>query len=493
MTFFRFITPIILFLVILLTSCRDSRKLPEPVTGGILTPHTETTDRGTETDNSYQITQEAILPLVNPGESYNILSLLDGNLDLEQSDEQVIIALPLDDPDEPLMLMIASTNPIRNQYDIVWRQALSTRTLTGITLRADDLTGNGRSDLVIAGFDERGRHVTEVFAVPKNGELQDFTRVFSLMVDGNIDIITLDRSPGYWSGVSAGTPYRIVVQKTDPDSDNAMDIVETDWTWDSSIFSYRQGVTRKVEATTIQEERIARVYAGDVKIYENYLRGAWYREGGSDKDMLYFNPDSREIMFYDGSIQEIFSWGESHRTTAKRLYTRVNNVVIPSMYDTVSVSAENWERLELWRSAANWNGTYRRLGPALQEILDSESRLEPLISKLPLTGVWKSPMGTELVFDMPRIEWRDGEKTRIGTASLFSLNDTLILQVRFMKKNGAFEETANWLVVYDEDRDSTRIIRSLSLSPAVLSADGVREAGEVVRRFEQIEVLSSAE
>lgn len=463
------------------------------MSGGILTPLTES---GTENEagNGYRgiSEEEVVLPLVNPGENYNILALLDGNLDLEQSDEQVIVALPLDDTDAVLELMIASTNPIRNQYDIVWTAPLSTRTLTGITLRSDDLTGNGRNDIIVSGFDEKGRHVTDVYAVSKKGEIDDFKLVFSLDIDGNVDIVTADRSPGYFSGLSAGVPYKIVVQKKDPASDNSMDLIETDWIWDFGAFIYRQGKSRNVKGETILEERIRRVYTGEVEVYEEYLRGTWYRETGTGSflDMLYFNPDSREIMFYDGSIQEVFTWGKSHRTTAKRLYTRVNNSVIPSMFDTVSVSAESWERIELWRADTNWNGVYRRLGPALQLILASESSLAPILSPLELTGVWRSPVGIEIIFDMPRIEWIDGEKKRIGTASLFSLGDKLVLQIQFMKKNGALEETINWIADYEEDRDSTRIIRSLSLSPAQLSVDNIRATSGAWRRFEQIEILS---
>ncbi|MCD6343228.1 MAG: hypothetical protein J7L76_05540, partial [Spirochaetaceae bacterium] len=203
--------------------------------------------------------------------------------------------------------------------------------------------------------------------------------------------------------------------------------------------------------------------------------------------------DTREILFYNGSIEEVFTWGVSHRTTAKRLYTRVSNAIIPSMYDTVSVSAESYDRIELWRAATNWNGTYRRLSPALQLILDSESSLEPILSPIKLTGVWQSSDGADIIFDMPGIKWTENGKTRMGTASLFSLGNKMVLQIQFMKKNGALEETTNWLADYEEDKDPTRIIRSLSLTPAQLRVDQIRETGAVTRRFEQIEVLTASE
>jgi len=484
---------VILVILTIISSCSRQKTNDESLNAGVLTPHIsiESTDK-TNSGDIRSEENDTVLPLVNPGDNYNILAILDGNLDLEQSDEQVLVALPLDKADSSLVLMIASTNPIRNQYDIVWTAPLSTRTLTGITLRSDDLTGNGRSDIIITGFDEKGRHVTDVYAVPKKGEINDFKRVFSLRVKGNIDIVTSERTPGYYSGLSAGDPYRIIVQKKDPESENSMDLIETEWDWDSGLFAFTQGKSKSVRGETIQEERIAQVYAGDVSVYEMFLRGAWYREtgNGSFLDMLYFDPDTREILFYNGSIEEVFTWGVSHRTTAKRLYTRVSNAIIPSMYDTVSVSAESYDRIELWRAAANWNGTYRRLSPALQLILNSESSLEPILSPIKLTGVWQSSDGADLVFDMPGIKWTENNKTRMGTSSLFSLGDKMVLQIQFMKKNGALEETTNWLADYEEDKDPTRIIRSLSLTPAKLRVDQIRETGAAARRFEQIEVLT---
>ena len=109
---------------------------------------------------------DSILPLVNPGENYNILGLLDVNLNMDTSDEQVLITLPLDDESAPLRLMIATTNPIRKPV----RHCVGTLPCRCAhcavwTLRANDVTGNGRMDIIITGFDDEGRHSTEVFGV----------------------------------------------------------------------------------------------------------------------------------------------------------------------------------------------------------------------------------------------------------------------------------------------------------------------------------------
>ncbi len=486
----------VLIASILFVSCGKNDSTAAPANGGILTPHTEaesSANGGPMTSGGFD---DSVLPLVNPGENYNILGLLDVNLNMDTSDEQVLITLPLDDESAPLRLMIATTNPIRNQYDIVWDTPLSLRSLRGLTLRANDVTGNGRMDIIITGFDDEGRHSTEVFGVPTKGEITDYRRIFGQLVEGNIDIISTERTSQYWSGITSGDPFDIVVQMKDPDSDNPMDIVENLWKWDSRSFAYRQRSSSKIRAETLLEARIAHVYSGGVNVFEEYLEGAWYRESGdgTDINMIFFDRKSREMVFYDGSVQEVYSWGVSNRATAQRLYTNMINAVIPSLSDRLIIIADSWDTIRIrWSASEEDYTTYRRFGEALQSVLGEGSSISSLGVDMGLTGVWESPEGSEIIFDLPKIEWEEDGKIRSGTASIFVLDGVSVLQVQFMKKNGALEETVNWVVEYEEDRDETKVIRSLSLTPAFLNVDGVVTGDDAWRRFEQIEILSAGD
>ena len=496
---FRLPTLIIVIVSLAFSACRGRRTQEGPISSGILVPNTTGAAEESGGGNTASFgSEETVQPLVNPGENQNILAVYEHNLDLEQSYEQILITAPLDDGTQPLELMIASINPARNEYDIVWRRDLSTRGLTGITLRAEDLTGNGREDIIVTGFDAAGVHAAEVYAAPKEADLANFSRVFYLAVDGSIDIMSVERSASYYSGLSNGTPYRIVVQQFDPNSDNTMDMVETEWEWSAADFAFKQAGSRLIRAETILEERIRRVYQGGVTEYEDFLSGGWFRESASRGDepvnekMLYFDPETREIRFYDGTIQEVFDWGTSNRATAKRLYTRVENAVIPSISDSVRVSAESWDTIELTRvRSEDWNGSYRRLGESLSRLISSQKTLPSLLEPDSLSGIWKGHGGEEIVFDFPKVEWTKNDERRVGSASVFSLHNRMVLQVRFMKPNGAHLETANWLADVEEDRDDTRIIRSLSLSPATLEASGVRTMDGEAVRFEQIELLTT--
>ncbi len=476
-------------LIFIFFSCNKEKKSPEPVRNGLITPLATGTVEQEETGELAQFVEDAVLPLVNPGENYNILAVYNGNLDLEPSDEQILLAVPLDDDEVPISLMIATAQASQNAYTIVWQTDLSTRTLTDITLHLDDLNGNNRNDIVVAGFDNIGNHVTEVFATPKNGQIPDFRKVFSLKIKGNIDIIPVERSASYYSGISDESPYFIIVQQHDPSSENELDLIETRWEWNSRISTYLETESKQIKAETILEDRIKKLYVSDVADYEDYLKGAWYRASGESayEDILYFNPDTRELMFFNGEVLEIFIWGSSHRTTAKRLYFKITNRVVPSLNDTVYISVDSWDSIQLARISREWNSSYRRINSSLHNTLMNQFSLSPLLSNQSISGIWDGLGDERIVFDLPRIEWIKDGVSRVGTASFFNLRDLMVLQIQFLDKDGAREETVNWTVEYNEEIKDNQIIRSIALSLAALDTSGIENTAMDIVRFEQIE------
>ena len=496
MKYFLRLLILISTVLILSAGCKKESTVTVPPGGTTLSPR-NSIENGINKKEEDNITeQKSFLPLISPGENYNVQNILDINLDDDTTDEQIILALPLQKPESVLELMIISTSGSENnQYEVVWKKSLITRTLTNTVLKAEDLIGNGRKDIIVSGFDKNGRHITQIFGVPKYGKITNYTNIFSMVVKGNIDIIKTDRSSLYYSGKRSGEPYSITVQQQDTESDNLLDIIETYWEWEPKLFRYVKSDVKNIKAEKILGDKIKKVYSGNVDIFENYLKGAWYKESGGSSDnvsMVFFDPENREIIFYNRSIEELFDWGTSHRTTAKRLYTKIFNNVVSSIYEILSVNAESWDKLELKRTSSDWDGTYRRLDESMQLIKNANSTLPSLLKKLPLNGLWSSPDGSELFFDIPEISWTRKGKTRSGTASLFSLNNKLILQILYTKPNGEFEDTENWLINYEEDKNENRIIRSLSLLPVTLTVESVKPTGKEQINFEQIEILSSA-
>lgn len=66
------------------------------------------------------------------------------------------------------------------------------------------------------------------------------------------------------------------------------------------------------------------------------------------------------------------------------------------------------------------------------------------------------------------------------------------MEMRYLKKNGLVERREIYSVEYKESTDSSRILRTLTLTPGLLSTKGFTQVpGEAVQ-YEQIEVSDSA-
>jgi len=465
-----FIVPLLL----LPSSCQRSEIPQRPAIGSTLKPRTETRTENDKQDAlSTSTNQNDSQVLVNLGVSYNIITLVDGNLDSGQSDEQILIVLPLNNPEANLELVIASAMPARKQYGVVWKLPLQTRTLTGITLNLDDVTGDGRNELTVSGFDENNFHVVKILSVPQNGEITDIGTVFDAGINGNIDIIQ-NTNRG-----DPSIPASIVVQEIDVQ--NSLDLTETTWAWDSESYTFKSGTPRRVKFDAILEERMRNVYTGGIDEYKQYLSGPWYREDGAKTslDYVFFDVKRDEILFHSGFIQEAYTWKLSQRTTAKRLYIQLKNEIMPSIAADFSISAESWDEIKVI-SNTGWAGDYHRLTSKLQKTLEVKEVQLPSI----LTGVWQGQNGAEIVFDLPEIQWSENNSVRTGIASFFSLNDQLVLQIQFIRENGAMEESINWLVEYEEEEDPPR--KSISLIRAQLEVRGARASDLNPRKFEQI-------
>ena len=115
------------------------------------------------------------------------------------------------------------------------------------------------------------------------------------------------------------------------------------------------------------------------------------------------------------SVQEVYSWGVSNRATAQRLYTNMINAVIPSLSDRLIIIADSWDTIRIrWSASEEDYTTYRRFGEALQSVLGEGSSISSLGVDMGLTGVWESPEGSEIIFDLPKIEWDEDDKIRSG-------------------------------------------------------------------------------
>ena len=245
--------------------------------------------------------------------------------------------------------------------------------------------------------------------------------------------------------------------------------------------------------------------SGAAEPFERYLAGPWYRHGGDDSDVadgqpveiIHFEPEQRRITFFDGEVQEIYSWDRSDPRTATRIAILMHNALVTSVEKTIVAEVAESEELQLqvWSSDADdesdRNGTYRRLGRAARQELVRATVPQPAIAQLELTGLYHGSDGQAILFDAPRFTWQQDGRRLTGGFAVYSAGVTVIV-FKVVSRAGNTSDIRTYAVEFREHRGAERVRRSLILHPATLEITGLAAVGATALHFEQVELSDAS-
>jgi hypothetical protein len=78
-------------------------------------------------------------------------------------------------------------------------------------------------------------------------------------------------------------------------------------------------------------------------------------------------------------------------------------------------------------------------------------------------------------FVNPRLTWTEGEKSRDGSYVVFSLQGRRILGVRLLSGSPTSSESRSYLADFKEKREASRVLRTLILTPVLVTVKGYEE------------------
>ena len=207
------------------------------------------------------------------------------------------------------------------------------------------------------------------------------------------------------------------------------------------------------------------VDSGGAAPFERYLAGPWSRDTGSGGDesgrapvdIIHFEPEQRHITFFDGEVQEIYSWNTSDLRTAARLAIRMHNALVTSVEKTVVVEVVADDELHLTvRSSASGgdsdqNGTYRRLGAAARAELVRTAAPLPGLAALQLEGLYRGSDGQTIDFDAPRFTWQQHDRRWSGGFAVYSAGRPVIV-FKTVSAAGTTSDIRTYAVEFREQR-----------------------------------------
>lgn len=411
-----------------------------------------------------------------------ILQVIDGNLDIDQIEEQVIVFKKKNDPEDRIRVLVADFDNVRNIYIPAWQgetQGTNTRTFT---IYLQDLVGDHIQEMLCFGRNNKGEQTLDVFrkAPSPHGLGIYYIPILSLFSDGSIEVDERARSESYQLLQRSDESFSVSSYQRDPDSKNIMDIVKSTYYWSHQENKYVFGKTEKIPGQVVAEKQLADLFAKDSDGFESYLNGPWYRtssekqrESGSSGEIMYFDSRNRRISFYNGEIQESLVWMSSYRTIYRGLFINCSNEAISSITKQLSISVTGMDTLDLQiKGGEGWDGQYKRLGKDLQNAYLTAKKKAATLSPIDLNGLYRNESGLEIYFSSPNLTLRENGKELSGGYVVYNLGEN-ILEMKIMKNSGLVDSERTYRLQFTEQIQGPKIVRDIVLQPAVVTISGM--------------------
>jgi hypothetical protein len=426
---------------------------------------------------------------------YSVAQVYNVNLDLTDTEEQIVVFKRRDDEGDAIRLLVLAFDPVRNAWIRAWEGATAANSVRSFTVYTDDLIGDHEMELVCFGINAAGEQTLDVFRRISSalGLGLSYEPVASIRADVSIEIAAVPRWDAYENmQTTSGASYPIIVRRRDTSSDDVFDLIQTTYYWRFDAGSYVAGEEVDIPSEEIQDSRLRDLFSGRVEHFEEFLDGPWYRYDGEELRLVSFSVADRSIVFfYSSHLQQAFIWDDSAKAVYGRdLQVLATNESLESVHKFIMVRAETLNQIRVTvQGTVNLSGTYQRLSSELQTTVASGGRSPARISERELRGPYRSDDGVELVFGDAEFAFRSAPLRGSGGYVLYEFGGVTILELQFVDVNRLPTQTVSYRVTYDEETAPTRIVRTITLTPGTVRIDGFSASGDPVLRMEQIESL----
>jgi hypothetical protein len=328
-----------------------------------------------------------------------------------------------------------------------------------------------------------GEHTLTIFRklppVPGTGEDLFFNKIAEIRIDGSITVKETERTQAYQMGMTRGQSFTIAAYGRDDNSANIMDQVEITYAFNAANGLYEQTRVNRIPGTQIAQRRL-RELLGNTGAFEEFITGLWYYvspEGTLDKrQFIYFDPGSRELIFYADETQQVFTW-QSSNATRYGIYIASQNISVTTLRRTVDIELESLDsirvrvfedvRLKI-KVEAPWNGSYRKAGP-----MDVRASAAPEEPPFHIDAVYDSAIGRIRFGSDGAYELAAGGTLKEGKYAFFKLNNQELLELR----SGTASESREIYLV-ESPAEAGALRDTLTLLRVRLGARGIQRLHE---------------
>ncbi|GHV24893.1 hypothetical protein AGMMS4952_01390 [Spirochaetia bacterium] len=423
---------------------------------------------------------------LNEGES--IVAVLTQDMDGDMVDEQILAFRQSPAEDSPVFITYIDFDEERG-YSRLWSASTAVTRPGTASVYVQDLIGDRSLCILVNGMNSTGEQTLTVFQKPAEetppGEIS-FIKIAELRTDGSIQVQETERTQAYQKGLAKGESFTLATYGRDPGSTNILDQVELIYTYNAVNRRYEQSRMTRIPGSQIETRRVQEVLSGGKEGFEQFITGLWYYvspQGTLDsRQYIYFDPGSREIIFYGEEIQQVFTWQNSS-ATRRGLYVSSQNISVTTLRrfldielespDSIRVKVFEDVRLKIYVTAP-WDGSYRKAavrGPAADAApagMDPGNTVPPYIDASYDGSIGRMVFSPDGNYEL----YAGGTIQKRGRYAFFMLDNQELLELRPRNSPALTHET------YRVDRGGDDNSTALTLTRIRLGTRGVRELHE---------------
>ncbi len=442
-------------------------------------------------------------PLIDLDEQFLPAKIINQNLDLDQTDEQIIFGKMRNNPDGEIILKLIDFDEISNEYVLSWEAVTNATNVRNFIISFIDIIGDHKLEILCSGIDKQGLRSLDIYrqTFSPSGVGLYYTSICSITADGSIDIHEYERSQAYKQGQRNGRSFPIITFSQDRDTENIMDLVREEYYWKYQENRYVKGKVEYIPGKIIEAAQLRELFTKDTKAFEDFLAGPWITSGPEDDNQqttIFFNPDEGQIVFFSQDIQELYEWESSHRTRIPNsIYISVTNKMVPFIKKYVSIYVESMDVIKIeindrdfTKSNFMWDGTFTRLhGPAQAGVVTDAmySHTGVVLSPEEVRGEYKNSFGDSILFARPFIEMRTGGTPLRGKYSMYDIEGDTILNIKVLSESNTVAESKRYLLEQTVDFTEQITIYKLTLTPGKIGVSGFQPFGETSRLYVRYE------
>jgi hypothetical protein len=276
-----------------------------------------------------------------------------------------------------------------------------------------------------------------------------------------------------------------------------LDQVETTYAYNPITDRYEQGRIARVPGSQIEQRRVRELLNGNPGAFEGFITGLWYYvspQGTLDsRQYIYFDPQSRELIFFVDETQQVFHWLNSS-ATRYGLYVSCQNISVTTLRRSVNIELESLDSIRIKVSEDvhlklgvndSWDGSYRKAGANRENSVRGFAvAAEPAAAGLTLpvspylNAAYDGSIGKLVFYKDGGYELYAQGSIRKGKYTFFALDDRELLELRPGSITGLSRET--YLVKRQSPEPSGSSREELTLIRVMLSTRGIQEVHEAV-------------